>query len=63
MLFHYTHDILRSPLAHGSAAGCSRTSGATVAIAGVKYFPRWLAPLNLVGLSQKPPVTTAARAN
>lgn len=46
ILFHYTHDILRSPLAIDrllAAAG----HRATVAIAGVKFFPGWLAPLNL----------------
>lgn len=46
LLFHYTHDILRSPLALDQLLGSAKT-GARVAIAGVKYFPRWLAPLNL----------------
>ena len=46
ILLHYTHDILRSPLAiHRLLAVAEH--GAAVAIAGVKYFPRWLAPLNL----------------
>ena len=45
LLFHYTHDILRSPRAIESLASCGR-EGAAVAIAGIKFFPRWLAPLN-----------------
>ena len=46
LLFHYTHDILRSHTAIESLLACARP-GAVVAIAGIKYFPRWLAPLNL----------------
>ncbi len=46
ILFHYTHDILRSPLALDRLLAVAE-HGAMVAIAGVKFFPRWLAPLNL----------------
>jgi arsenite methyltransferase len=46
LLFHYAHDILRSPSALDRLLGLARP-GAAVAIAGIKYFPRWLAPLNL----------------
>ena len=46
VLFHYAHDILRSPAALATVLACARP-GARVAIAGIKYFPRWLAPLNL----------------
>jgi ubiquinone/menaquinone biosynthesis C-methylase UbiE len=46
LLFHYTHDILRSPAAIERLLALARP-GARVAIAGIKYFPRWLAPLNL----------------
>jgi demethylmenaquinone methyltransferase/2-methoxy-6-polyprenyl-1,4-benzoquinol methylase len=46
LLFHYTHDILRSQSALDALLGQARP-GATVAVAGIKYFPRWLAPLNL----------------
>lgn len=45
LLFHYTHDILRSPVALARVLACARP-GARVAVAGVKYFPWWLAPLN-----------------
>lgn len=46
LLFHYTHDILRSASALDALLGCARP-GARVAVAGIKYFPRWLEPLNL----------------
>jgi ubiquinone/menaquinone biosynthesis C-methylase UbiE len=46
LLLHYTHDILRSPAALERLLALARP-GARVAIAGIKYFPRWLAPLNL----------------
>jgi demethylmenaquinone methyltransferase/2-methoxy-6-polyprenyl-1,4-benzoquinol methylase len=45
LFIHYAHDILRSPAAVAALAACARP-GAAVAIAGIKYFPRWLAPLN-----------------
>ncbi|MCU0938885.1 MAG: methyltransferase domain-containing protein [Burkholderiaceae bacterium] len=45
LLFHYTHDILRSTAALDRVLACAKP-GARVAIAGVKYFPWWLAPLN-----------------
>ena len=45
-LFHYTHDILRSELALNRLLSFAKP-GARVAIAGIKYFPGWLAPLNL----------------
>jgi ubiquinone/menaquinone biosynthesis C-methylase UbiE len=45
LLFHYTHDILRSPAALDRILACGKPE-VRVAIAGVKYFPRWLAPLN-----------------
>jgi SAM-dependent methyltransferase len=45
LLFHYAHDILRSPLALDRLLSLAKP-GAWVAVAGVKYFPAWLAPLN-----------------
>ena len=45
LLFHYTHDILRSPVALDHLLRCARP-GARVAVAGIKFFPPWLAPLN-----------------
>jgi ubiquinone/menaquinone biosynthesis C-methylase UbiE len=46
LLFHYTHDILRSEQAVARLLAWAKP-GARVAIAGIKYFPAWLAPLNL----------------
>jgi ubiquinone/menaquinone biosynthesis C-methylase UbiE len=46
LLLHYTHDILRSPVAVRQLLALAKP-GARVAIAGIKYFPRWMAPLNL----------------
>lgn len=46
LLFHYTHDVLRSPSAVERLLAFARP-GAAVAIAGIKYFPLWLAPLNI----------------
>lgn len=46
LLFHYTHDILRSEAALDALLGQAKP-GATVAVAGIKYFPGWLAPLNV----------------
>ncbi|MBP9118597.1 MAG: methyltransferase domain-containing protein [Methyloversatilis sp.] len=46
LLFHYTHDVLRSASAVDRLLACARP-GAAVAIAGIKYFPFWLAPLNI----------------
>lgn len=45
-LFHYTHDILRSPTALSQLLAWAKP-GARVAIAGIQYFPAWMAPLNL----------------
>ncbi len=45
-LFHYTHDILRSDAALDSLVQLAKP-GARIAIAGIKYFPWWMAPLNL----------------
>ncbi len=46
LFFHYTHDILRSPSAIENLLRQAQP-GARVAIAGIKFFPWWLAPLNL----------------
>lgn len=46
VLFHYAHDILRSRVALDALLAQARP-GARVAVAGIKYFPAWLCPLNL----------------
>ncbi|MFN7571787.1 MAG: class I SAM-dependent methyltransferase [Betaproteobacteria bacterium] len=45
LLFHYTHDILRSPAALGALLAQARP-GARVSIAGIKYFTGPLALAN-----------------
>ena len=45
VLFHFTHDVLRTPGAL-EAIFASCRPGARVAVAGSKLLPWWLAPLN-----------------
>lgn len=47
MLWHYVHDITRTPAAVDNLLGQGR-AGTRVAMAGMKFFPWWLAPLNLL---------------
>jgi len=46
VLFHFAHDVLRSPLALENVFRAAR-AGARVAAAGMKYLPWWAAPANL----------------
>jgi arsenite methyltransferase len=47
LLFNYTHDILRSPAALDNLLRQAKP-GARVAVAGIKFFPWWTGPLNLL---------------
>ena len=47
VLFNYTHDICRTPEAVANILRQVRP-GARVAMAGIKFFPWWTGPLNLV---------------
>ena len=47
MLFNYTHDILRAPQAVANIVRQLKP-GARIAIAGMKFFPWWTGPLNLL---------------
>lgn len=47
VLFHYVHDITRAPKALDNLFA-QVPPGARLAIAGMKFLPWWLAPLNLV---------------
>lgn len=47
VLFNYVHDITRSPRAVANIMRQARP-GARIAIAGMKYFPWWTGPLNLL---------------
>jgi demethylmenaquinone methyltransferase/2-methoxy-6-polyprenyl-1,4-benzoquinol methylase len=46
-LFNYTHDICRSPVAVRNILRQLRP-GARIAMAGMKFFPWWTGPLNLL---------------
>lgn len=47
VLFNYTHDILRTPRALANLVRQVKP-GARIAVAGMKYFPWWTGPLNLL---------------
>lgn len=47
VLFNYTHDICRTPAAVTNILRQARP-GARVALAGMKFFPWWTGPLNLL---------------
>ena len=47
VLFNYTHDICRTPAAVANILRQLRP-GARVAMAGIKFFPWWTGPLNLL---------------
>jgi arsenite methyltransferase len=47
LLFNYTHDITRSPEAVANILDQAQP-GARIAMAGMKFFPWWTGPLNLL---------------
>jgi arsenite methyltransferase len=58
VLFHFTHDVMRSPAALQRIFAATRP-GARVALAGMKYAPWWMAPVNvLVRAKARPYMTT-----
>ncbi len=57
VLFNYTHDVLQAPVALENLFRDVRP-GARVVSAGMKLFPWWLAPLNIVALAKAYPYTT-----
>jgi demethylmenaquinone methyltransferase/2-methoxy-6-polyprenyl-1,4-benzoquinol methylase len=57
ILFHFTHDVLRSPEALERIFAAA-APGARVAFAGMKYAPRWLAPVNLIVRAKALPYMT-----
>ncbi len=58
-LFHYVHDIVRTPQAVANLFG-QFAPGTRIAIAGMKYFPWWLAPLNLFAWLKNRPYNVRA---
>jgi len=59
MLWHYVHDITRTPTAVDNLLAQGR-SGTRVALAGMKFFPWWLAPLNLLAWLKNRPYNVHA---
>ena len=60
ILFNFAHDVIQSPTALARIFAAARP-GATVAVAGMKYPPWWLAPLNpWVRARARPYMTTFA---
>ena len=59
VLFNYTHDILRTPAALGNILRQARP-GARIAVAGMKFFPWWTGPLNLLAWLKNRPYNAHA---
>ncbi len=59
VLFNYTHDILRTPAALDNIVRQLKP-GARVAIAGIKFFPWWTGPLNLLAWLKNRPYNARA---
>ena len=59
VLLHYVHDITRTPAAVANLFG-QLPAGTRLAVAGMKYFPWWLAPLNLVAWLKNRPYNVHA---
>jgi arsenite methyltransferase len=59
VLFNYTHDILRTPEALANLMRQTKP-GARIAIAGMKYFPWWTGPLNLLAWLKNRPYNAKA---
>lgn len=54
VLFNYVHDITRTPQAVANILRQARP-GARIAMAGMKYFPWWTGPLNLLAWAKNRP--------
>jgi arsenite methyltransferase len=59
VLFNYTHDICRTPEAVANILRQVRP-GARVAMAGMKFFPWWVGPLNLLAWLKNRPYNAKA---
>jgi ubiquinone/menaquinone biosynthesis C-methylase UbiE len=57
VLFNFTHDVMRSTAALARIFAAT-APGARVAIAGMKYLPWWMAPLNVVVRAKARPYMT-----
>jgi demethylmenaquinone methyltransferase/2-methoxy-6-polyprenyl-1,4-benzoquinol methylase len=59
VLFNYTHDICRTPEAVANILRQVKP-GARVAMAGIKFFPWWTGPLNIVAWLKNRPYNAKA---
>lgn len=59
LLFNYVHDITRSPQAVANLLRQAKP-GARVAMAGMKFFPWWTGPLNLLAWLKNRPYNARA---
>lgn len=57
ILLHFTHDVMRSPAALKTIFSAAAPD-ARIAIAGMKYAPWWLAPVNSIVRAQARPYMT-----
>jgi len=57
VLFHFTHDVMRSPAALERIFAAVRPD-ARIAFAGMKYAPWWMAPVNVIVRAQARPYMT-----
>lgn len=57
VLFHFTHDVMRSPAALKRIFAAARPD-ARIAFAGMKYAPWWMAPVNVIVRAQARPYMT-----
>jgi arsenite methyltransferase len=59
ILFNYVHDISRTPVAVERIVQQAKP-GARIAMAGMKFFPWWAGPLNLLAWSKNRPYNAKA---
>jgi demethylmenaquinone methyltransferase/2-methoxy-6-polyprenyl-1,4-benzoquinol methylase len=59
VLFNYVHEIIRTPQAVHNLMR-QLAPGARIAMAGMKYFPWWTGPLNLLAWLKNRPYSTRA---
>ena len=57
VLFNFTHDVLRSPKALARIFAATGAN-AQIAIAGMKYAPWWMAPVNVIVRAKARPYMT-----
>lgn len=59
VLFNYVHDVVRTPAAVANIMRQMKP-GARVAVAGMKFFPWWTGPLNLLAWAKNRPYNARA---